>query len=65
MFLLEILGIQAHQIVLVYRVHPNEKKKEHMKIANIANNKINSLILPFSIQTNEDIQTSSFSTSVL
>lgn len=63
MFLLEILGIQAHQIVLVYRVHPKEKKKkkEHMKIANIANR----IILPFSIQTNNDIQTSYFSTSVL
>lgn len=63
MFLLEILGIQAHQIVLVYRVHPKEekKKKEHMKIANIANK----IILPFSIQTNNDIQMSYFSTSVL
>lgn len=28
MFLLEILGIQAHQIVLVYRVHPKEEKKK-------------------------------------
>lgn len=64
MFLPEILGIQAHQIVLVYRVHPKEerkKKKEHMKIANIANR----IILPFSIQTNNDIQMSYFSTSVL
>lgn len=28
MFLPEILGIQAHQIVLVYRVHPKEEKKK-------------------------------------
>ena len=28
MLLLEILEIQAHQTVLVYRVHPKRKKKK-------------------------------------
>lgn len=31
MLLLEILEIQAHRIVLVYQVHPKERKKRNAR----------------------------------